>query len=177
MPTYGFRNKETGEEIEKIMKISELDTFRAENPQLETVIQSVAVGDSHKLAIINRFHRTLKEKMLKFFIATNSVRWIDDLQKMISNYNNTYNSGIKYSPLEASKPLITAKIIQEKREKTDEINANEKIYNIGDKCRIFKDKELFDKLQTSYSEKIYNIIKVNKNTVDVENDEVVYKNI
>lgn len=45
MPTYVFRNKETGEQFEKLMKISELDTFRAENPQLETIIQSPMICD------------------------------------------------------------------------------------------------------------------------------------
>jgi hypothetical protein len=45
MPTYIFRNKETGEQFEKIMKISELDTFREQNPQLETIIQSPMVCD------------------------------------------------------------------------------------------------------------------------------------
>ena len=45
MPTYVFRNKETGEQFEKLMKISELDTFRVENPQLETVIQSPMICD------------------------------------------------------------------------------------------------------------------------------------
>ncbi len=45
MPTYIFRNKETGEQFEKIMKISELDTFREQNPQLETIIQSPMICD------------------------------------------------------------------------------------------------------------------------------------
>lgn len=45
MPTYIFRNKETGEQFEKIMKISELDAFREQNPQLETIIQSPMICD------------------------------------------------------------------------------------------------------------------------------------
>lgn len=34
MPTYFFRNEETGEEFEKFMRISELDVFLEENPTL-----------------------------------------------------------------------------------------------------------------------------------------------
>lgn len=34
MPTYNFRNVETGEELEVMMKISELDQFKEDNPQL-----------------------------------------------------------------------------------------------------------------------------------------------
>lgn len=45
MPTYKFKNTETGEVIEKLMKISELDPFRAENPHLETIIQSPMICD------------------------------------------------------------------------------------------------------------------------------------
>ena len=61
MPTYVFRNKETGEELEQIMKMSELDSFREENPQLETVIQAVAFGDSHKLSVSRKFDSGFKE--------------------------------------------------------------------------------------------------------------------
>jgi predicted nucleic acid-binding Zn ribbon protein len=35
MPTYNFRNLETGEEIEVMMKIAELDEFKAANPHLQ----------------------------------------------------------------------------------------------------------------------------------------------
>jgi hypothetical protein len=51
MPTYIFRNKETGEQIEKMMKISELDSFREQNPQLETVIQSPMICDPVRVGV------------------------------------------------------------------------------------------------------------------------------
>jgi len=38
MPTYTFRNKETGEQFEQFMKISELDEYRKQNPHLESII-------------------------------------------------------------------------------------------------------------------------------------------
>lgn len=40
MPTYDFRNKETGELIEKVMKISEKEQFLIDNPHLEQTITS-----------------------------------------------------------------------------------------------------------------------------------------
>jgi hypothetical protein len=45
MPTYKFRNVETGEVIEEFMSISKLDAFRAENPYLETIIQAPMICD------------------------------------------------------------------------------------------------------------------------------------
>lgn len=38
MPTYNFRNKETGEVFEKFMSISARETFLQENPSIETMI-------------------------------------------------------------------------------------------------------------------------------------------
>jgi hypothetical protein len=65
MPTYVFRNKETGEQFDKILKMSELDSFRAENPQLETVIQAVAFGDPTKLSSSRKFDSGFKEVLQK----------------------------------------------------------------------------------------------------------------
>ena len=38
MPTYTFKDKNTGEVFDKFMKISELDTFREAHPHLEKVV-------------------------------------------------------------------------------------------------------------------------------------------
>lgn len=38
MPTYNFRNKKTGEIIEVVLSISELDNYKKQNPLLETYI-------------------------------------------------------------------------------------------------------------------------------------------
>jgi hypothetical protein len=70
MPTYVFRNKETNEQFEKIMKISELDTFRAENPQLETVIQTVAFGDPTKMSTTRKFDTGFKEVLQRIHEKT-----------------------------------------------------------------------------------------------------------
>jgi hypothetical protein len=45
MPFYIFRNKNTGDEFEKFLKISELDQYRMDNPDLETVIQAPGFSD------------------------------------------------------------------------------------------------------------------------------------
>lgn len=70
MPTYVFRNKETSEQFEKIMKMSELDSYRQENPQLETVIQSVAFGDPTKLSSSRKFDTGFKEVLQRIHEKT-----------------------------------------------------------------------------------------------------------
>lgn len=51
MPIYEFLNKQTNEIEEHMMKISELDTFKSENPQLERYISSMNIGDSVRLGV------------------------------------------------------------------------------------------------------------------------------
>ena len=135
------------------------------------------IGDSHKLGIINRFHRTLKEKILKYFIASGTTRWIDVIDKIIKNYNNTENRTIGCTPTEASNHFIQSIIINNAQQKTEEMENKSIKYNIGDKCRIKENTKLFDKMKRKYSADIYTIVKVNKNTVDIENDELELNNI
>lgn len=40
MPTYTFKDKNTGEVFDKFMKISELDSYREDNPHLENVLHA-----------------------------------------------------------------------------------------------------------------------------------------
>lgn len=40
MPTYSFRNKNTGDEFDAFMSISELDKFLEENPHLEKLLSA-----------------------------------------------------------------------------------------------------------------------------------------
>jgi hypothetical protein len=49
MPFYVFRDKNTGEQFEKLLKISELDQYRLDNPHLETVPQAPGLSDPFRL--------------------------------------------------------------------------------------------------------------------------------
>lgn len=45
MPTYTFRNKDTDEVFDKIMSYAAREQYIADNPNLEVVIGTPAVGD------------------------------------------------------------------------------------------------------------------------------------
>lgn len=51
MPTYTFRNKETGEVFDKLMKWDDRVKYLEENPNLETIIGAPAMGDPVRLGI------------------------------------------------------------------------------------------------------------------------------
>ena len=52
MPTYDFKNKDTGEVFEKIMKIAEKAQYLADNPHIEAYIGvAPSIGDPVRLGI------------------------------------------------------------------------------------------------------------------------------
>lgn len=64
MPTYNFRNKETNEEIELTMRMSELDEYKEKNPHMEqflTGTPSIVSGVNHNSKIPQWHKDNLKE--------------------------------------------------------------------------------------------------------------------
>ena len=51
-----------------------------------------------KASIAERFIRTLKEKLWRFFTYTNTRRYVEVLPILVEAYNNTYHSSIKMAP-------------------------------------------------------------------------------
>ena len=53
--------------------------------------------------MIERFNRTIKENMFKYLSANNTRKYIDVLDLLVNQNNNTIHSSIKMSPKKASR--------------------------------------------------------------------------
>ena len=51
MPTYTFRDKETGEKTEHLIRLADYDQFKEDNPHLERVIEGASIGDPVLLGV------------------------------------------------------------------------------------------------------------------------------
>jgi hypothetical protein len=123
-------------------------------------------SDSHKLGIINRFHRTLKEKILKYMLANDTTVWYDVLQDIIKNYNNSYHRGIKMRPIDVNN-YYEQQIITSKRNDTEFLHDKQPQFNINDIIRVKTIKNSFNnKMEPLYSAETYKLTKINKNTVN-----------
>lgn len=72
MPTYTFRNKETGEVFDKIMRWSQRQEYLDQNPNIEPLIGGApALGDSVRLGI-RRTDDGFKEVLSK--ISSNNYK-------------------------------------------------------------------------------------------------------
>lgn len=71
MPTYTFRNKETGETFDQFMSISAREEYLKENPNLEPVIGAVAtIRDTPKMSggfreVLQKIHERTPGSVLK----------------------------------------------------------------------------------------------------------------
>ena len=51
-----------------------------------------------KASVVERVNRTLKSKLYRYFMAVNSLGYIDVLQDLVDSYNNTYHRSIGHAP-------------------------------------------------------------------------------
>jgi Integrase core domain/Chromo (CHRromatin Organisation MOdifier) domain len=125
----------------------------------ENKIDLFSTKSDLKASIIERFNRTLKEKMWKVFSERNIYKWIDFLQDLVENYNTSYHRSIKMTPNEASKSENEPKV-HENLFETEKIIKPGK-FKIGDKVRIARYKSRFDKgYMPNYTTEIFVIYKV-----------------
>ena len=122
-------------------------------------IKHYATFTHMKAAICERFNRTLKNKMWKMFSLQGNYKWLENLQKLIDDYNNTKHSKVKIKPSEITKK--NEKFILNSIYKKIKVIKNSK-FKIGDFVRISKMKHTFQKGYTpNWSTEIFRIIKVN----------------
>ena len=131
----------------------------------ENNIEMYSTYSENKSSYIERFNRTLKNMMWKYFTAHQTYKWIDILSKLIDEYNNKRHSSIKMSPKQATETK-GADEIQNEIEK--ELYTKEEIipkpkFKVGDKVRISKVKGVFEKgYIPSWSAEIFEIAEVKK---------------
>lgn len=112
-----------------------------------------------KASICERFNRTLKTKMYRYFSLRNSDKWIDILPKILREYNSDYHRTIQMSPVNVGHHNIGL-VLRNIRK-----NINHKVksilykkFNAGDKVRISKFKGVFDKsYKANWTNEIFTI--------------------
>ena len=114
------------------------------NKDVKGLFELYSTENEEKSCVIERWNRTMREKMFKYFTANSTRRYIDILDEMVSNYNDTRHTSIKMTPAKASLKV---------NEKTvwmnlygDEISEPIKPkFSIGDKVRIHEEKDYIRK--------------------------------
>ena len=93
--------------------------------------------------MIERFNKTITEKIFKYFSA-NNTRNIDVLDLLVDQYNNTNHSSIKMTPVEASREVNENKVWRNLFPELCRPILTPK-FSIGDNVRITKKRKLLIK--------------------------------
>ena len=75
--------------VQKLLRDLNIDFFTTEN-------------DDIKAAVVERFNRTLKERLWRYFTKTNSTRYLDVLPDLVNAYNNSFHRSIQRAPAEVN---------------------------------------------------------------------------
>ena len=136
-------------------KGSEFKNARVQELLKSNNIHFFTTNSVKKASIVERFNRTLKGRIYKFFTAQNTYRYIDALQSVVDGYNETYHRSIKMKPSMVRKKYefiirqrlyaVKKKAIQKKYK-----------YHVGDLVRITKERLTFARgYLPSWSEEIF----------------------
>jgi len=74
-------------------------------------IRQIFTNSIHKAAVAERFNRTFKQKMFRYFSFQKEKNYVKILQDLINSYNNSYHRTIK------TKPVLVTKTNEKKNKK------------------------------------------------------------
>lgn len=119
----------------------------------ENGVRFFTTFNTTKASVVERFNRTLKGKMWRYFTHNHTYHYLDVLDQLMQSYNNTFHSSIKKAPIEVTK--------ENEREVWftlygDIKKATPCLFQTGDTVRVSKHKLTFEKgYETNWSDEIF----------------------
>ena len=135
-------------------------------------IEIYSTHNEGKTVAAERFTRTLKTKIYKYMTSVSKNVYIDKLDDIVDEYNNTYHKTIKMKPVDIKDNTYI--------DFEEEVNDKDPKFKVGDYVTISKYKNIFAKGYTpNWSEEVFVVKKV-KNTVpsryvlnDLNSEEII----
>ena len=123
-------------------------------------IELFSVKSAYKAAIVERFNRTLKTKLWRYFTMTLKEKWTHVLQDVVESYNKSVHRSIGKKPID-----VTHENADELRnDEREEKNVKEKNdIKVGDSVRISKVKSIFAKgYLPNWTEELFTVVSINR---------------
>ena len=131
------------------------------NTHVKDLVELYSTENEEKSSVVERWIRTMKEKMWKYFSANSTNVYMNALPDLVREYNNTRHSSIKMTLVKASKKENELKVWRNLYPEHLEIYDIKPKFSVGDKVRISKKKNTFEKgYTTKWTEEIFTIIEV-----------------
>ena len=138
-----FYNKE----LDKVLKKHNVELYSTHNEE--------------KSCVVERWNRTIKTIMWKYFTANGTYKYLNILEKLVEKYNKTRNRAIGCSPTDARKPEFHERVFHRLYYKKVKATNKGPIFKVGDKVRITKYRTIFSKGYTpNWTDEIFIITEV-----------------
>jgi len=113
-------------------------------------------NDDIKAAVVERYNRTLKERIYRYFTHANTRRYVDTIDDIVHAYNNTYHRSIGMAPSQVNadnEEDVRARLYPPKPKKfTWKLN-------VGDTVRISVRRRVFRKAYVgNWSEELFTVV-------------------
>ncbi|ODM92164.1 putative uncharacterized transposon-derived protein F54H12.3 [Orchesella cincta] len=116
------------------------------------------IHSDKKACIVERWNRTIMNRISKWFEYSKSKAYISNLQDFVLSYNNSYHRGIGCSPNEVDEYNEMDVWLQLNKSLYSKTITQANKFRIGEACRIRIPKSTFEKGYTaSFSNSIYTI--------------------
>lgn len=124
-------------------------------------INRYSTYSENKSAVVERFNRTIKTNIWKYFVANQTRDWINKINELVNEYNNKEHSTIKMSPIQALRNEEKVReVYRDKDIKLLKYDSEPK-FQVGDYVRISRDKGIFEKaINPHWSTEVFIIHKV-----------------
>ena len=118
-----------------------------------------STNSDRKAAIVERFNRTLKTSMWKYFHKEGTHNWIDVLDELTDNYNHTKHSSILMKPADVTETNKDQVWLTLYGHRLGEFPLPK--FKVGDTVRISRYKSHFDKgYEANFTEEKFRVTKV-----------------
>ena len=144
----------------------------------QNAISLYYINSEVKAAVVERFNRTLKERMWRYFTYSKSLKYIDILDDLTDSYNKTYHRSIKTTP-DSVNQKNSSQIFLNLYGLNHRKKSFKFLFQVGDHVRLSKSKRQFEKGYTNnWTKEIFVIHQqvVNENPTYVIkdlNDEII----
>ena len=120
--------------------------------------------NEEKSCVVERWNRTIKRIMWKYFTKHRTGVYINILPELIRKYNSTYHHSIKRTPTDARKPANYQHVFNALYSNSNSNEAqlrNRPKFHVGEQVRISKKKKTFEKGYTAnWTEEVFTVVKV-----------------
>ena len=124
-------------------------------------IEHFSTFGEKKAAVVERFNRTLKERIWRYFTSSKTKRYLDVLSQIVASYNSSVHRSIRMRPCEvnsSNEPLVWRRLYGNGEGDSTKKSKVAK-YNKGDTVRINKWKGDFAKgYEPNWTEEEFNLV-------------------